>query len=130
MVVTNGPEEVAGSAPNRLRINGNIEPDNVPHITIPIIEKNTVNAINNQYCRSDSEKLAKTETCINPIIPKIPPSTNPEITSLRIMSHQSLSDISPNAIALITSVAAWEPELPPLEIISGIKMVNAIAFPK
>ncbi len=44
MVVTKGPEEVAGSAPNFLRINGSIEPDIVPHITIPIIENKYSNA--------------------------------------------------------------------------------------
>ena len=47
MVVTNGPEEVAGSAPNRLRMNGSIEPDKVPQITIPTIEKNTVKFVPN-----------------------------------------------------------------------------------
>ena len=34
-VATNGAEDVAGSRPNRLSIIGSIDPESVPHITIP-----------------------------------------------------------------------------------------------
>jgi len=47
-VAINGAEEVAGSAPNFLRIKGSIEPEIVPQSTIPINEKNTVIPINTQ----------------------------------------------------------------------------------
>ena len=43
IVATKGADEVAGSAPNFLRMNGNIEPDSVPQSTTPIKEKLTVN---------------------------------------------------------------------------------------
>ena len=47
-VATKGAEEAAGSAPNFFNTNGNMEPENVPHITTPINEKNTVIATRNQ----------------------------------------------------------------------------------
>ena len=48
-VAINGAEEVAGSAPNFLRINGSIEPEIVPHSTIPTRENKTVIPISSQY---------------------------------------------------------------------------------
>lgn len=43
-VATNGADEVAGSKPNFFRINGNIEPESVPHKTTPISEKKDSNS--------------------------------------------------------------------------------------
>ena len=47
-VATNGADEVAGSILHRFNNMGIIEPLNVPHITIPIKEKNMVIAIKSQ----------------------------------------------------------------------------------
>jgi len=75
-----------------------------------------------------AEKLASSATWKKPNNPKINPIINPEIISLCIIRHQSLRVISPTAIALITNVAACEPEFPPLEIIKGIKIDNTTAL--
>ena len=42
IVATNGADDVAGSAPKRLNIKGNIEPIKDPHNTIPTKDKLTV----------------------------------------------------------------------------------------
>src|SRR6476646_6944864 len=47
-VATNGAELVAGSNPIRRRMNGNIDPDNDPHVTTPTSENNTVIPTRNQ----------------------------------------------------------------------------------
>ena len=41
IVATKGADDVAGSAPNRLSINGNIEPISDPHSTIPTRARDT-----------------------------------------------------------------------------------------
>ena len=43
-----GAEEVAGSNPNRFRTRGSIEPESVPHITMPTSEIATVSPISGQ----------------------------------------------------------------------------------
>ncbi len=45
-----------------------------------------------------------------------------------MMRNQSRSFTSPRAMARITSVAAWEPELPPLEMISGTNSASSDGF--
>ena len=48
-VATNGALDVAGSSPKRFRTNGIIEPESVPHITIPINDKKIVKPTFDQY---------------------------------------------------------------------------------
>lgn len=64
----------------------------------------------------------------NPINPRTPPNIRPDAISFFITYHQSLSFKSPNAIALMISEAACEPELPPLEMMSGTKSAKTTAF--
>ena len=61
---------------------------------------------------------------MNPIDPSIPPSVSPENISRRITYHQSFGDSSFSAIARMISVAACDPLLPPLLMISGTNIVS------
>ncbi len=56
------------------------------------------------------------------------PSQAPEPISRRNTFHQSRSFTSPTAIARMISVVACEPELPPLEMISGRNIASTAAF--
>ena len=58
----------------------------------------------------------------------MPPSARPAPSSRRITRHQSESFTSPSASARITSVDACDPELPPLEMISGTNSARMTAF--
>ena len=58
----------------------------------------------------------------------MPPSASPAPISRRITRHQSRSVTSPSASARITSVDACEPELPPLEMISGTNSARTTAL--
>ena len=62
------------------------------------------------------------------MLPRIAPSASPANTSRRITRHQSRSFTSPSASARITSVDACDPELPPLEMISGTNSARTTAF--
>ena len=66
--------------------------------------------------------------------PRMPPSARPAPISRRITRHQSRSVTSPSASARMTSVEACDPELPPLEMISGTNSASttarAISFSK
>src|SRR5204863_3895952 len=105
-----------GSNPSRLSKNGNIEPDNVPHNTTPTSAMPTVIATNSQCGPYRFENIDQTLMRRNPIVPSTNPSDKPANTSRRITCHQSASVTSPSAIARMMSVAACEPELPPLEM--------------
>ena len=48
-VATKGADDAAGSCLHFFNIIGIIEPQMVPHITMPIKEKNIVDAINSQW---------------------------------------------------------------------------------
>src|SRR6266487_2807678 len=63
----------------------------------------------------------------NPMLPSTPPSTSPAASSRRMTRHQSRSRTSPSAIARMTSVDACDPELPPLEMISGTNRASTTA---
>ncbi len=128
MVATKGVEDVAGSIPKLFNMNGSIEPSSVPQRTIPTSEKPTVNPISTKYLSNAEINCERNKTWKKPIVPSISPSDNPESTYRFIIFHQSIRSTSPNAIARITSVDAWEPEFPPLEIISGINIERTIAL--
>jgi hypothetical protein len=64
----------------------------------------------------------------NPIVPRTRPSDNPERSSLRTTLNQSRNRNSPRAIARMTRVVAWDPELPPLEMIKGKNIARIAAF--
>src|SRR6266404_3214177 len=127
-VATNGAEDVAGSRPNLRNTNGNIEPANVPHITTPISAKKIVNPIKGQCGPYTFEKSAHNEIRTKPSVPRMPPNASPEKASRRITRHQSRKVTSLIAIARMIKVVAWEPELPPLEMINGRKSDNTTAF--
>ena len=57
----------------------------------------------------------------------MPPRASPAATSRRMTRHQSRSRSSPRASARTTSVEAWEPELPPLLMMSGTKSARMTA---
>ena len=67
-------------------------------------------------------------------MPRMHPNASPENTSRRITLQTSFNVSSPTASARITSVDACDPELPPLEMISGTKRARttarAISFSK
>ena len=52
------------------------------------------------------------------------PNVRPDMISLRITYHQSRGDSSFSAIARMISVAACDPLLPPLDMISGTNKVS------
>ena len=58
----------------------------------------------------------------------IAPSAKPENTSRRTTRDHSASVTSPRANARTIKVAAWEPELPPLEIMSGTNRARTSAL--
>lgn len=98
-VDTNGADELAGSAPNFLSKNGNIEPTNEPHNTTPKMEMETVKPIN---CQCGPYTSVNTWNPYIRIIPKQPsmiPNNAPAISSRLNTRHQSLSFTSPKAIA-------------------------------
>src|SRR5215468_8272160 len=64
---------------------------------------------------------------LKPMAPRMTPSTSPEPISLDITRHHWARRISPRARARMTSVAAWDPELPPLEMMSGTKRARTTA---
>src|SRR6202521_3533726 len=64
----------------------------------------------------------------NPMVPRIVPRARPASTSRRMTRHQSRTYTSPSAIARMTNVVACEPELPPLEMISGTNSARTTAF--
>ena len=59
--------------------------------------------------------------------PRIAPSARPAASSRRTTRHQSRSVTSPSASARMTSVAACDPELPPLEMMSGTNSASTTA---
>ena len=63
-----------------------------------------------------------------PMTARMHPSRKPEASSRRITRHQSRSSTSCKAIARMISEVACEPELPPLEMISGRKSASTSAF--
>ncbi len=65
---------------------------------------------------------------IKPIDPRIDPSARPASNSRRMTRNQSRRRNSPSAMARMTSVVACDPELPPLEMISGTKSASTTAF--
>jgi hypothetical protein len=60
--------------------------------------------------------------------PRMRPSERPAANSLRTTRSQSRKRTSPTAIARMTNVVDCEPELPPLEIISGKNIARIAAF--
>ena len=59
---------------------------------------------------------------------KVPPNKSPDLNSLFIILHQSLIEISSNAIACIINVAACDPLFPPLEMINGMNVARITTF--
>ena len=57
-------------------------------------------------------------------MPRMTPSARPAAISRRMTRHQSRSVTSPSASARMTSVDACEPELPPLEMMSGMNSAS------
>src|SRR3954464_8876496 len=110
-VATNGADEVAGSNPNRRKMNGSPQPTSVPHSTTPTNASATVVATSSQCGPYRLEKADQIEIRRNPIVPRIAPSAIPARTSRRMTFQKSASDTSPTASALITSVDACDPEL-------------------
>ena len=64
---------------------------------------------------------------VKPMAPRIDPSASPDANSRRMTREKSESRTSPSAIARMTSVVAWEPELPPLEMMSGTNSASTTA---
>ena len=62
------------------------------------------------------------------MLPRIAPSARPAKISRRMTRHQSRSPTSPSASARMTSVDACDPELPPLEMMSGTNSASTTAF--
>ena len=62
------------------------------------------------------------------MLPRMPPSDRPARISRRITRHQSRRPTSPSASARMTRVAACDPELPPLEMISGTNSASTTAL--
>ena len=73
------------------------------------------------------EKADQIEIRRKPIAPRMHPSASPENNSRRITRQMSASLSSPMASARITSVEACEPELPPLEMMSGTNRARTTA---
>src|SRR5437660_3924163 len=126
-VATNGADEAAGSKPNRRNPKGSTEPIKVPQRTMPTNESPTVKATRNQCGPYILVKIDQSATRRNPIAPRIEPRASPVNTSRYTTRHQSLNLTSPIARARITRVEAWEPELPPLEIINGTNSAKTTA---
>ena len=61
------------------------------------------------------------------MLPRMAPSASPANSSRRITRHQSASLTSPSASARMTSVEACDPELPPLEMMSGTNSARTTA---
>jgi hypothetical protein len=59
--------------------------------------------------------------------PRMLPSASPDQTSRCMTRHHWPSATSPRASARMARVAAWEPELPPLEMIRGTKSARTTA---
>ena len=74
-----------------------------------------------------SENADQTVMRRKPIAPRIVPSASPAAISRRITRHQSRSVTSPSASARMTSVDACDPELPPLEMMSGTNSARTTA---
>ena len=127
-VATNGAEEAAGSKPILRRKKGSIDPESVPHTTTPTKEKPTVMATRAQCAPYRFVKADHIAMRRKPMDPRTIPSMRPEKISRLITNHQSFKVISCSAIARIISVAAWEPEFPPLEIIRGTNKARTTAF--
>src|SRR6266480_2087858 len=133
-VATNGAEDVAGSAPTRLKTNGNIEPESEPQSTTPTSARPTVIATSgqcgpyNSRWKYFSPAIDHSATRNVPIAPRIKPSDKPARISRNATRHQSRSVTSPRAIARTIRVDACEPELPPLEMISGKNNASTTAL--
>src|SRR6266852_5909620 len=63
-----------------------------------------------------------------PIEPRMDPSASPLASSRRMTRNQSRSRTSPSAMARITSEVACDPELPPLEMMSGTNSASTTAL--
>src|SRR5438067_210285 len=116
-VATNGADDVAGSNPSRRRTNGKHDPLNVPHITTPMRDTETVTATSSQCGPYRFENADHSEMRRNPITPRMEPRMTPWNSSRRTTRHTSPNASSRTASARMTSVDACEPELPPLEMI-------------
>lgn len=77
-VATKGAEDVAGSAPKRFNINGNIEPDKDPQSTTPTKATPTVSAISIQCGPYISVNCAQAKIRRKPIAPSANPSKRPD----------------------------------------------------
>jgi hypothetical protein len=62
------------------------------------------------------------------MLPRIAPRERPAKISRRMTRHQSRTPTSPRASAQMTRVAACDPELPPLEMMSGTNSARTTAF--
>src|SRR5437879_2024026 len=74
------------------------------------------------------ENIVQRVTRVKPIIPSTEPRKRPDENSLRMTCHQSRKVTSPSAIARIIKEEAWEPELPPLEMINGTNNASTTAL--
>jgi len=105
-----------------------MEPASVPQRTTPVSESHTVSATSGQCGPyTPGEAIDQRVILRKPMRPRTPPSTRPVRTSRRMTRHQSPSLSSPTASARMMSVAAWEPELPPLLMMRGTKMASTTA---
>ena len=59
--------------------------------------------------------------------PRMTPRVSPARISRNMTCHHWARPTSPSASARITRVAAWEPELPPLEMMSGTNSASTTA---
>src|SRR6056297_610293 len=128
-VATNGAEVTAGSKPTFDIINGNMDPLKLPNRTTPIKLIPTVKDCRKTVIVKGSPlKTIQVEITTVPIIPRTAPNSKPDISSLLRTIHQSDNLRSSVEMARIISVAACEPEFPPLEIIMGIKSASTAAL--
>src|ERR1051325_7921480 len=118
-VATNGADDVAGSKPNLRRMNGSPQPTSVPQRTTPTSANATVVATISQCGPYRFENADHTEIRRKPMAPRIAPSARPTSTSRLMTLQKSAIDTSPTASARMTSVEPCDPELPPLEMMSG-----------
>src|SRR6266496_2607575 len=133
-VATKVVEEVAGSAPKRRKANGSMDPESEPQSTTPTSARPTVSATSgqcgpyNSRWKYFSPMIDHSATRNVPIAPRIKPNDKPARISRNATRHQSRSVTCPSAIARTIRVDACEPELPPLEMISGKNNASTTAL--
>jgi hypothetical protein len=127
-IATKGDDAVAGSNPSRFSANGSIEPVGDPKATIAVKARPTVSARGPVGSVIVEAGLLPKYDASDANGPWMAPSASPVGSSREAIHRQSRNEISRSARARMMNEVAYDPELPPELMMSGMIKVSTIAL--